>query len=74
MVYPFIADVARICRSWVIIFLLGIGMVGCANGLSGMGKPVQSKAPSYEPNPAAGLFTRCGGNPPLSTGWLLVAG
>ena len=51
MVYPFIADVARICRSWVIIFLLGIGMVGCANGLSGMGKPVQSKAPSYEPIP-----------------------
>ncbi len=49
MALPFIADVARRSRSWVIIFFLGIGMAGCANGFSGMGKPVQSKAPSYGP-------------------------
>lgn len=55
MVHPFIADVARRSRFWVIISLLGIGMLGCANGFSGMGKPIQSKAPGYGPGQQAAL-------------------
>jgi flagellar L-ring protein precursor FlgH len=42
----------------VIVFLLGFGVVGCANGFSGMGRPIQSKAPSYGPNPQATLPPR----------------
>jgi flagellar L-ring protein precursor FlgH len=53
MLHPFIADVARRFGSWAIIILLGIGLAGCANGFSGMGKPIQSKAPSYGPNQQA---------------------
>jgi flagellar L-ring protein precursor FlgH len=55
MIHPFIAEATCRFGSWVIIFLLGIGLAGCANGFSGMGKPIQSKAPSYGPNPQATL-------------------
>ena len=51
MVYPLIAGITCRFRCGLIILLLGIGLAGCANGFSGMGKPIQSKAPSYEPNP-----------------------
>jgi len=51
MVYPFIAGITCRFRCGLIILLLGIGLAGCANGFSGMGKPIQSKAPSYETNP-----------------------
>ena len=42
-------------RSLVIFCILGIGLTGCANGFPGTGKPVQSKAPSYEINQQAAL-------------------
>jgi len=58
MVHPFIVDVARRSGSWVIVVFLGIGLAGCAGGISGMGKPIQSKAPSYGPSePAAQAST-----------------
>ena len=47
MFYRFKTDVAGRFRSFTIIFLLGIGLTGCAGGF--VGGPVQSTAPSHHP-------------------------
>jgi len=53
MFHQFTVNVAHRFGTLVVIFILGIGLAGCANGFSGTGKPVQSKAPSYEINQQA---------------------
>ena len=57
MSHPYKTDAACRFGFWLIIFLLGIGLTGCANGFPSMGKPIQSTAPSYGPNPQVALAT-----------------
>ncbi len=49
MTHQFKTSVAHRFGRLAIIFLWGIGLTGCAGGFFGMGGPVQSKAPQYEP-------------------------
>jgi len=55
MVYPFIADAVRRSGASVILLVAGIALAGCANGFSGLGKPLQSKVPSYVPSQQSAL-------------------
>lgn len=49
MIHQSKTNVAGKLGSWAIILLMGIGLVGCANGFPGMNGPVQSMPPSYQP-------------------------
>ena len=49
MIHRYKTRFAGRLRSLATVLSLALGLIGCASGFPGMGGPVQSKAPSYQP-------------------------
>jgi predicted small secreted protein len=69
----FKTNIAGKFEFWAILVLLGIGLAGCA-GVSGMGRPVQSQASSFDAAPADDHALPAGHRAGTPIGWIPMAG